>query len=166
MICKNWLGICGRAASFAVVFLLTVAISVITGYAQSAQSVPGGPVLKPVSPPAFLVAPSLSLGYAPTSIAAGALTSSGRTDLVTADYNAGKITIFAGLGHGSFSPGVALDAGAQPTSLVVADLDGDGQADVVLANPSEGVISVFPGNGDGTLGARKTIVIGFAPSFV
>ena len=166
MICKNCLGTCGRAASFAVASSLTLAVLGIVAVAQSAQTVLAGPVLRPVSPPAFLVAPSVWLGYSPTSIASGVLTSSGRIDLVTADYAAGKITVFPGIGQGSFAPGHAYAAGAQPTSVVIADLDGDGKADVVLANASERVISVFSGNGDGTLSARKTYAVGFTPSLM
>jgi large repetitive protein len=166
MIRKNWLEMFSRAASVVLIVLFTFSIVGSGAHAQSAQSVTGVSLIKPVAPPAFLVAPSVSLGYSPTSIASGALTSSGRTDLVTADSNAGKITVFIGQGRGTFSPGVSYAAGAQPSSLVIADVDGDGLADVVLANPTEGVISVFPGNGNGTLGARKTYAIGFAPSFV
>jgi hypothetical protein len=166
MIRKNWLESCGRGA-LVVLFLFTLALVAIVAPRLSAQTALGtGIVLKPVSPPGFVVAPSVPLGYSPSSIASGALTSSGHTDVVTADSVAGKITVFTGQGHGTFAPGVTYAAGAQPTSLVIADVDGDGRADVVLANSSEGVISVFPGNGDGTLGARKTFAIGFMPSFV
>lgn len=166
MIRKNWLGTCSRVASVVVALFITIAILGNEIHAQSAQSIANGAVLKPTSPPAFVVAPSLPLGDSPTSIAAGVLTSSGRIDLVTADSSAGRITLFTGLGSGSFATGRSYSAGAQPSSLVLGDVDGDGRPDVLLANPSEGVISVFPGNGDGTLGARKTYAIGFAPSLI
>ena len=165
MIRKNWLGKRGRVASV-VAFFFTLTILGNGVHAQSGQSASGGSVLKPASPPAFLVAPSMPLGFSPTSMAAGTLTSSGRVDLVTADPSAGKITVFTGLGHGTFSSGNTYAAGAQPVSLVVADIDGDGKPDVLLANPSEGVISFFAGNGDGTLAARTTFAIGFAPSLI
>src|SRR6266567_7267790 len=107
MIRKNWLVLCGRAASVVLVLLFTFVILGTGVEAQSAQTVIGGPVVRPVSPPAFLVAPSVSLGYSPSSIASGALTSSGRTDLVTADSNAGNITVFTGQGHGTFASGLS-----------------------------------------------------------
>ncbi len=166
MIRKTWLEICGRTASVAVVSLFTSAFLGNAIHAQTAQSILGAPVVRPATPPAFLVAPSVSLGYSPTAIASGHLTSSGKLDLVTADYNGGTITVFAGLGHATFASGIKYAAGAQPASVTIADFDGDGKADVILANTSENVISVFAGNGDGTLGPRKTYPVGFAPSFV
>lgn len=166
MIGKKWLGTCGRVVSFSVAFLIAIATLGNEIHAQSVQPEVGGSVLKPASPPAFVVAPSMLLGYSPTSMAAAALTSSGRVDLITADRNIGKITVFVSLGHGTFAPGNTYAAGTGPVSLVVADIDGDGKPDVLLANPSEGVISFFAGNGDGTLGARRTFAIGFAPSLI
>jgi len=121
MIRKNWLESCGRGA-LVVLFLFTLALVAIVAPRLSAQTALGtGIVLKPVSPPGFVVAPSVPLGYSPSSIASGALTSSGHTDVVTADSVAGKITVFTGQGHGTFAPGVTYAAGAQPTSLVIAD---------------------------------------------
>lgn len=163
---KSWLGTFSRVASIGVAFFITIAILGNGIHAQSAQFTASGPVLRPASPPAFVAAPSVPLGYSPTSIAAGTLTASGRIDMVTADFNAGKIAVFTGLGNGSFARGNTYAAGAQPSSLVLSDINGDGSPDVLLANPSEGVISVFPGNGDGTLGARTTYAIGFAPSLI
>ena len=84
MIRKNWLESCGRGA-LVVLFLFTLALVAIVAPRLSAQTALGtGIVLKPVSPPGFVVAPSVPLGYSPSSIASGALTSSGHTDVVTA----------------------------------------------------------------------------------
>src|SRR3954467_6866067 len=122
MIRKNCLEICGRGASV-VLFCLFTFVGI--GPALSAQTKLGGGILiKPVSPPAFVVAPSVPLGYSPTSIASGALTASGRADLVTADSATGKITVFTSQGHGTFASGATYAAGALPTALLIADVDG------------------------------------------
>jgi hypothetical protein len=105
MIRQKSLSQCGIAASFALFFLFTFASLVSGLHAQSTPGTMGGSVLKPGTPPAFVVAPSIALGYSPTSVATGHLTGSGKLDVVTADYVSGKITVFAGLGSGSFATG-------------------------------------------------------------
>lgn len=118
----------------------------------------------PQSP--FAVAPSLPLVNSPTSVASGHLTASGNLDLVTADYASGTISVFLGIGKGSFASPVSYAAGAHPTSLLIADFDGDGITDVLLANESEGVVSLFPGHSDGTLGERRKYSVGFPPGCI
>jgi hypothetical protein len=137
MIRKKWLGQRASAVSVAVVFLFTSALFAGKLHAQTAQSTPSsiaGSVIKPAAPAAFLVAPSVSLGYSPTSVATGNLTTSGKLDLVTADYKSGNITVFTSLGKGSFAPAVKYASGAQPYSVHIADIDGDGRAKIILAN--------------------------------
>jgi hypothetical protein len=114
----------------------------------------------------FLVAPSFSLGYAPSSVATGDLRQAGKLDLVTADYNSGKMTVFLGAGQGSFASGVVYAAGPHPSFVAVADINGDGKPDVLVANETEGTISVLLGNGDGTLQALQSYAAGGNPSFL
>src|ERR1700761_3874198 len=75
----------------------------------------------------FVTAPNLSLSYSPSSMAVGDLDGDGQPDLVTADRDAGKVTVSLGLGNGSFAAGVDYATGDQPTSLILADMDGDGR---------------------------------------
>ncbi|MDR3752059.1 MAG: Ig-like domain repeat protein [Terracidiphilus sp.] len=114
----------------------------------------------------FLVASSFSLGYAPSSVATGDLRQAGKQDLVTADYNSGKITVFLGTGKGSFASGAAYAAGPHPSFVAVADINGDGRPDVLVANETEGTISVLLGNGDGTLQALQSYAAGVNPSYI
>src|SRR5580692_9278360 len=97
---------------------LLVANAVVIGSVQAQQSASSsGPLtLKPASPSSFIVAPSLSLGYAPTSLASGQLSNSSNLDVVTADYVSGQISVFLGKGNGVFASGVTYAAGAQPSS--------------------------------------------------
>jgi len=133
--------------------------------AQSAAPAATGSSLSPATS-TFLVAPSFPLGYAPSSLAAGDLRRSGKLDLVTADYKSGKITVFLGVGQGSFARGAAYDAGPHPSAVVVADIDGSGKPSVLVSNESAGTISVLFGNGDGTLQPRQSYAVGFNPSFI
>ncbi len=156
----------GTAKSAAVVFLFSSACLVSEITAQSAGSAVTGSSLSSPAPAPFLVAPSIPLGYAPSGVATGDLRRSGKLDLVTADYNSGKITVFLGTGQGKFAPGAEYDAGAHPSAVLVTDMNGDGRPDVLVSNESEGTISVLFGNGDGTLQPRQSYAVGFNPSFI
>lgn len=162
----KWLRLCGTSVSAALVFLLSCACLAGGIGAQSAESAIAGPSLSTAAPSPFLVAPTIPLGYAPSSVAAGDLRQSGRLDLVTADYASGNITVFLGAGKGKFAPGVEYAAGSHPSSVRIADVNGDGRPDVLVTNQTEGTISVLFGNGDGTFQARQSFKVGFNPSFI
>jgi sugar lactone lactonase YvrE len=157
-----------KRAYFALIFtILFVLISpALLRAAQSAESIMADSSLRSTAPSTFLVAPSIPLGYAPSSVATGDLRRSGKLDLVTADYNSGGITVFLGDGQGNFAPGVKYDAGPHPSAVLVADINGDGRPDVLVSNESAGTISVLLGNGDGTLRPRQSYAVGFDPSFI
>ncbi len=156
----------GTAVSAAVIFLFSSASLVSEIAAQSAESAMAGSSSNPAAPSPFLVEPAIPLGYAPSSVATGDLRRSGKLDLVTNDYNSGKVTVFFGAGQGKFASGVEYDAGPHPSAVLVADVNGDGRPDVLVSNESEGTISVLLGNGDGTLQARQSYRVGFNPSFI
>ena len=148
------------------IFLLSSACFVNGIGAQSAESVEAGTLPSPVAHPTFLVAPSISLGFAPSSVATGDLRRNGKLDLVTADCQSGKISVFLGAGQGKFGAGAKYAAGACPSSLMVADINGDGRPDVLVSNESQGTIGVLLGNGDGSLQPLKSYAVGFKPSFI
>ena len=166
MIRYNSVRSCGTFVSAAVVFLVSSAWLAGGIGAQTAESANAGSTLKSAGPAPFIVAPSIPLGYAPSSVATGDLRHSGKLDLVTTDYASGNITVFLGAGQGKFAAGVEYAAGPGPGSVLVADINGDGRPDVVVANQSAGTISVLLGKGDGTLEARQTYAVGFNPSFI
>ena len=156
----------GTAVSAAVILLFSSACLVSEIAAQSAESALTGSSSNPAALSPFLVAPSIPLGYAPSGVATGDLRRSGKLDLVTADYNSGKVTVFLGAGQGKFAPGAEYEAGPHPSAVLVADMNGDGRPDVLVCNESEGTISVLLGKGDGTLQPRQSYTVGFNPSFM
>ncbi|MGO9519535.1 MAG: FG-GAP-like repeat-containing protein, partial [Candidatus Korobacteraceae bacterium] len=117
--------------------------------ASSTLSPPATP--KPNTLPTFLVAPSLALSGAPSSIAAGDLNGDGKLDLVVANFDTAKISILLGQGNGTFATPVDYPVGKQPTFVLVGDVNGDGKLDVVVCNEADGTLNVLFGNGDGTL---------------
>ncbi|MGA9667888.1 MAG: FG-GAP-like repeat-containing protein, partial [Terracidiphilus sp.] len=166
MICYKFLRFCGSTAMIALVFLFSSACMVMAMSAQSTESAIARPATKPAVPSVFLVAPTIPLGYAPSSVATGDFRRSGKLDLVVADSNSGNITVFLGVGQGKFAPGVSYEAGPHPSAVLVADINGDGRPDVLVSNESEGTISVLLGSGDGTLQPRQSYTVGFNPSFM
>jgi Bacterial Ig-like domain (group 3)/FG-GAP-like repeat len=97
--------------------------------------------------------------------AAGALSSGGQYDIVTANCSsggaAGNLTVYVNNGNGTFQTGVYYAAGTEsldntvanisPLAVSIADVNGDGKPDVVVSNHDSGDITVLLGNGNGTL---------------
>lgn len=114
----------------------------------------------------FVSAPIMPLAGSPSSIVTGDLNGDGKPDLVTADWNSGKITVSLGLGQGNFSTGVSFDAGSHPGSLLLADVDGDGRLDIIVANTTAGTVSILRGTGDGRFLAPIPYKLGFNPGLL
>ena len=71
----------------------------------------------------------------------------GRLDAVVSHFESGTISIFPGLGGGSFGAARAFPAGPAPTQLVVADFDRDGLPDVAVASAGDGQVRVLMNRG-------------------
>jgi hypothetical protein len=104
----------------------------------------------------------------PTGLAAGSLTTDGRSDLVVADQATGALHVYLGNADGTFTAKTAPTAGATNLNLVaLGDLNHDGKLDLIVAgyipgtNPNPNVANVytFLGNGDGTFQAANTLAI-------
>jgi hypothetical protein len=82
-------------------------------------------------------------------LAIGDLDGDGKTDMVTANFNAGSISIFrntATLGSittSSFAAKADISTGTSPRSIAIGDLDGDGKLDLALANFGSSTVSVL-----------------------
>lgn len=89
-----------------------------------------------------------------TRFALGALTRSGRIDIVTAD-NDGTVAVILNRGHGKFAKPVfyKVSASHQISDVVIADVNHDGRPDIVAAvgdGTGATTFAVLLGNGNGT----------------
>ncbi len=100
--------------------------------------------------------PSLSLagtdhqnGSRSQAVAAADLNGDGKLDLAVGNLDSATVSIFLGIGDGTFTPRVDFATGQFPNSVAIGDFNRDGKPDLALANGS-GTVSVLLGNGDGT----------------
>ncbi|HTD13219.1 MAG TPA: hypothetical protein VK676_14230, partial [Steroidobacteraceae bacterium] len=75
-------------------------------------------------------------GADPSSIAVADLATSGRLDLVIANFGSGSVTVFMhGATPGTFQPGVDIATGGAPNQVAIGSLNG-GNPDIVVADAS------------------------------
>jgi hypothetical protein len=94
-------------------------------------------------------------GAGPFGIATADFTGDSRPDVITADGEAGTVSLLRNDGEGGLAAPVAFQAGFGPVKVVAADVNGDGDPDVLTANTGSGDVSVLHGDGDGGFGAAR-----------
>ena len=115
--------------------------------------------LNPTTPPTI----STGTGSGPVSIVATSLTTSGFTDLVTANHANNTLSVFLGNGDGTFKAPATIATGRAPSSIAAADFNADGKIDLAVTNESDNTVSIFLGNGDGTFQNRVDYPTGNSP---
>jgi FG-GAP-like repeat/PASTA domain len=91
---------------------------------------------------------------AATALATGDLDSDGLLDLLAGRVDESVVSIFLGLGDGTFLAPREHAIGSPATSLFVSDLNGDEVSDVATSGNG---VSVLFGNGDGSLGGYHSV---------
>ena len=134
--------------------LILAAVTVLMGSASGAYG-------QTVS---FGAAPTFPAGVSPTSVAAGAFTSSGKPDVAVTNQHG--VVILLNDGSGGLVPGSSFAAGTNPQSVVVDDFDGNGKNDLAVVNQGSGTVSIFLGNGDGSFGSGASFAAGTNPRLV
>ena len=117
----------------------------------------------------LVAAPHLVVNGAGPVVAAD-LTGDSIPDLavVTSSVDFSGVTVFPGLGDGSFDSRILTPELHQPTAVAVGDFNGDQKKDLAVTRGSVGgsVVSILLGNGDGTFGVPIDYAAGSNPQWV
>jgi hypothetical protein len=109
----------------------------------------GGEIAIYLSADATLVRRAVLTAPSASTVALTDLDLDGNYDLVAAGPSRSIVSVFVGLGDGTFLPAQEYATGGPPASLLATDLNGDEIPDVVTGGNNG--VSVLFGNGDGTL---------------
>src|SRR5208282_5067689 len=107
-----------------------------------------------------------SVGQSPR----GVLTTSLRTgntffDVVTANHDAGTVSVLLGNGNGAFQTHVDYPAGTNPVAVVAATFRASGQpVDLAVVDQGTNSVQILLGNGDGTFQSPVSYAVGTLPS--
>jgi uncharacterized protein (TIGR03437 family) len=98
----------------------------------------------------FLASVNIPAGNAPADVITGDFNGDGKLDIVVSNTGSSSISVFLGIGNGSFRSRRDFVLGSQPQALASGDFNGDGKLDLaVVSGPSNSVL-ILLGNGDGT----------------
>ena len=94
----------------------------------------------------------------PESIVSGDFNKDGHLDLAISNYNGNIVSIFLGIGNGSFQSYTINFAsnGNNPYELVTRDFNNDGSLDLALCNEGSNTVSVLLGLGNGSFRVPAT----------
>lgn len=90
---------------------------------------------------------ALTTGSGPTDLCLADFNRDGRTDIATANRDAGSVTVFLNSGGTSYAPGVSVAVAGGPVALVPGDIDADGDTDLVTANVFDGSATIVRNDG-------------------
>jgi hypothetical protein len=134
--------------------------------AISAQSGEGGYRLSTSYVPTSQPNVPLTSGTGTAWVTVGDLNGDGVLDIVTANRIDNTVSVFMGVGDGTFRPPTTYSIGARVWRVTVADVRNDGKLDILTANKGDNTVSLLLGNGDGTFQPEKIIPTGTRPGGV
>ena len=135
------------------------------GWTDAAASVfsPGNSMRVWINDGAGTLLPSVEYeaGGNPGSLAAGDLDGDGDLDVIVVNsaLTANSISIFVGLGDGTFLPQLELPTLVAPSDVAIADFDLDGDRDALVTHVVSPAVLLFDNDGDGNL-TPATISLG------
>jgi hypothetical protein len=114
----------------------------------------------------------LSTGNNPDYVATADLNGDGFQDVIAANFTDGTLSIFLGVGDGTFDIPTTLAVGAGPVWVVTGNFhqnsttDPSTNVDMIVANQKANSLSVLLGNGNGTFQSPSSIATGNTPSSI
>ena len=107
----------------------------------------------------FLAAGQIPVGDSPQGSVTALLDDDAFLDIAVVDMDASTVSVFLGVGDGTFVFDAAYPTDTGPESVIAVDLDGDGGLELVTAN-SSGTVSVLDGDGAGGFADRVDWPVG------
>ena len=113
----------------------------------------------PLSGPETLEVLSWKVGGRPAAVLGVDLDGKNGLDLVSADYEGGKVEVLLADGKGGFLSPTTVSVGKAPAHLAAGDFDADGDMDIAVSNTNDGTISILA-NTKGALAVSATLQCG------
>ena len=110
--------------------------------------------------------PNLADISTPSAVVVADFNGDGSPDVAIANFDGGNVSVFLGVGDGTFAAAVNYTVGLAPNAIVVRDVDNNGFMDLVVSNSEDGSITVLINQGDGTFLAKPPIFIGAVQGMV
>ncbi len=98
------------------------------------------------TPKTTLITPA---GSSPRSLAVRDMDGDGKPDVVLIGHNSNTVSIFSGIGDGSFLTPFTLSTGVGPFAVTVDNLDSNGKPDIVFTNEIDNTVGVLKNNDAG-----------------
>ena len=119
-----------------------------------------------VAEPALFESPVLyTPGSGPEATAAGDFNGDGVADLATADTGSDTVTIYLGVGDGTFQASWAYRVADGPTDLVAADFNGDGFDDLAVAATHDDSVVILTGAAQ-SMDSGDPLAVGGSPTAI
>ncbi|MGO4883147.1 MAG: FG-GAP repeat domain-containing protein [Bryobacteraceae bacterium] len=114
------------------------------------------------APPTFLT------GGPVTAVATGDFTRNGALDLAAISIDANTVSIFRGVGDGTFRAGPVYTLPNQPAAIAVGDFNHDGRLDLAItcSDGNAGTLSILLGDGDGLFQRAVNYPLGRQPATI
>jgi len=103
---------------------------------------------------------------APNAVIVADVNRDGVPDLITAEYDRGKVSVLLGKGDGTFQPQVNYDTARLSEEVVTADFNQDGELDLAVCNAVQSTVSILLGRGSGIFEPSHDFAAGDIPQSV
>lgn len=108
----------------------------------------------------------LTTGRNPAGIVCADFNEDGTPDLVVANSGSDSISIFLGIGDGSFNGRRDFATAGSPLVIAASDFNRDGHLDVAVTAIADEMVSILLGHGDGTFGPGSDVRVDTDPIWI